>query len=98
MSDELSENINTLLCKCVNSKSLDDIQLLLMHFIETNSEELSEQGIWEDISTQIEQFINFRKQTGRYSPFQYTPLNDDMGYFRLLYSLYKAKNNSFSIE
>lgn len=98
MSDELSENINKLLTKCVKLKSIDDIQEKLMEFIETNNAELLEDGVWEEISTQIKQFLDFRKQTGRYSPFHYTPLNDDMDFFRLLHGLYVANNNSFSIK
>lgn len=98
MSDELSENINKLLTKCVKLKSIDDIQKKLMDFIEANHAELSMDGIWDEIRTQIEQFIDFRKQTGRYSPFHYTPLNDDMEFFRLLHGIYIANNNSFSID
>ena len=96
MSDELCENINTLLEKCTNQPHSGDINMILKDFIIENYDELSEEGIWDEIKTQITQFANYREQSHR--PKIYTPMNDNCEYFKLLYDIYKGGGKSFAIN
>ena len=96
MSNELCENINDLLWRCANLNSTDDIKQILKEFIKENYIELSEEGIWDEIKTQITQFANYREQSHR--PKIYTPMNDNCEYFKLLYDIYKGGGKSFAIN
>lgn len=96
MSDELCENINTLLCKCVDLPHSGDIDTILKDFVKENYVELAEDGIWDEIREQINEFINFRKQAKRSIP--YTPMNDNLENLFLLHSMYDAANKSFDIN
>ncbi len=97
MSDELCENINTLLWKCVNPPYSSDVDTILKDFIIVNCDELSNDEVWEEIREQINAFINYQNLTHRRKP-SYTPLNDNIGHIQFLYDLYIAGNKSFNVE
>lgn len=96
VSIELCKHIDKLLGMCMDLPHSGDIDTILKDFVKENYVELAEDGVWDEIREQINEFIDYRKRTHRSIP--YTPMNDNLGHLFLLYRMYAAANKSFDIN